>query len=98
MQVSFFRQFPVELNISGRTRALKLVAGFSGSVDQESGMAVSLVDVDRWSQEVIEMLASEQFSDWNQAIQKAHVELSKRGPLTRVELEDPMDLSRVELC
>jgi hypothetical protein len=96
-KVIFYRQFPTQVRLKKRTCFFYFSAGFSGPVDKQTGMSVSLPDVDLWLSDLLQDIEKKEFATEAQVLLHAQKILIKKGNLHQVSLLDPMTQTRFSL-
>lgn len=99
-KVAFFRKFSFEAEVEMSLRLLSFSAGWSNAIDPESGMSVSLLDVDRWILGAIEKGKDRSWKSLESLLRYMQSEglNPSRGSsarLCRVEIEDSLLAEKV---
>ncbi len=94
-KVAFFRKFPFEAEVEMSLRLLTFSAGWSHPVDPDSGMSVSLPDVDNWILGAVEKSRSRSWKSLESLLRYMQSEglnpsRSSTAKLVRVEIEDAL--------
>jgi hypothetical protein len=93
----FYRQFPMQVRLNKRTCFFYFSAGFSGELDAQSGMSVSLPSVDLWIAELLKKLEKKEFKNEAQILADVEKFLGKKGNLHQASLFDPVTQTRFSL-
>lgn len=90
LEASFFRKFPIEVLLKGRTSFFYLTVGFKNLIDSESGMSINMTVVDSWIQECLQFILILDFEHNEDILNEIEKFLLLRGPLVSLELLDPL--------
>ena len=84
---SFHRQFPIQLKLDKEIAVFYFSAGFTGKINQDTGMIVSLPTVDQKMKQLIAEAQEMQFSDEFHFLNDAFLELGKAFNVFEVRLQ-----------
>jgi hypothetical protein len=90
-KISFCRSYPLEILIKKRDMVqahfFQLTVGLYGKVELDSGMSVSLRDMDQWVNEILLKCQSAEFESEAEFLKNLNLELTKKGSIDTLKLQ-----------
>lgn len=95
-QMTFHRRYPIQLNLAGGIAVYQLSVGFKGQMNLDTGMIVSLSEIDMAMQKIMDESQKINFSDEFHFLKFVNLALGFRMSVyeTKLESADHLFLSR----
>ena len=86
MRVSFFRKYPLEINIQNKIELFELIIGLSAPIDPQSGMSANLPEMDKISLHAISEVSQKRYNSAEECLTQIKKLTHFKEQISRIEL------------